>query len=296
MFHRSRFVGVLFALVTAINSALAATATTPISLSTTAYTDLGVGPIYLGAGGSDIIYQISDSQPALLSASLGTQHAGDPPVPLLGVGSTTHVWALATKAGASAVVATGSGITGYGGSGGGGGGAVTQSGAWTVGLNGTLPAFTATPTFNLGTLGGAATDANLALILAAVQANALVTANLGTIGNAATSAKQDTLLAAVQANAPIIASSNGSGTVTTGATAQNLFSGATPTNGYEICNPSATAELWVSDLTTAAPNGAGSYRVGPNGGCYTTPPAAKPAGAVSLYGATTAQAFTARKW
>lgn len=37
---------------------------------------------------------------------------------------------------------------------------VSQSGTWNVGLTGTLPAFASTPTFNLGTLNGAATAAN----------------------------------------------------------------------------------------------------------------------------------------
>lgn len=89
---------------------------------------------------------------------------------------------------------------------------------------------------------------------------------------------------------------DGSATITTGGTAQNLFSGVTPTNGYGIYNPDPANDLWVSDSTTAAANAAGSIRVPANGGYYETPPVYKPIGAVSIVGATTAQAITARKW
>ena len=102
------------------------------------------------------------------------------------------------------------------------------------------------------------------------------------------------------ANTPSVligaAGADGSTTITLGGTAQNLFAGATPTNGFEICNPDATNDLWVSDSTTAAANGTGSYRVAANGGTYTTPPGYKPIGAVSIVGAVTAQKITARKW
>jgi hypothetical protein len=39
--------------------------------------------------------------------------------------------------------------------------AATQSGAWSTGLTGSLPAFAATPTFNVGTIAGIATDASV---------------------------------------------------------------------------------------------------------------------------------------
>ncbi len=39
--------------------------------------------------------------------------------------------------------------------------AVTQSGAWNVGITGTLPAFASTPTVNLGTIAGVATESTL---------------------------------------------------------------------------------------------------------------------------------------
>lgn len=89
---------------------------------------------------------------------------------------------------------------------------------------------------------------------------------------------------------------DGSTSITTGGTAQNLFSGTTPTNGFEICNPDPSEDLWISDSTTAALNGQGSYRVAPAGGTYTTPAGYKPIGVVSAYAATTGHKITARRW
>src|SRR5258708_110285 len=50
-------------------------------------------------------------------------------------------------------------------------------------------------------------------------------------------------------------STDGSGTIAVGGTAQNLFGGATPTNGFGVYNPDATEDLWVSLFVAAAPNG-----------------------------------------
>lgn len=55
-----------------------------------------------------------------------------------------------------------------GGGGSGTGGAVTQSGTWNVGLTGTLPAFAATPTFNVGSIAGIATDASVQAVKTAL--------------------------------------------------------------------------------------------------------------------------------
>ena len=92
--------------------------------------------------------------------------------------------------------------------------------------------------------------------------------------------------------------SGASGTIAAGGSAQNILSGAEIARGWEVCNPDATNDLWVSDMGTAAPNAAGSYRVPANGGCYLTPRDGKPTvlGPVSLYGSVTGQKFSARKW
>ena len=89
---------------------------------------------------------------------------------------------------------------------------------------------------------------------------------------------------------------DGSTTIITGGTAQNLFGGKTPSNGFAIYNPDAVNDLWVSDSTTAAVNGVGSVRVIANGGGYETPPTYRPVGPVSIISASTGAKITARGW
>jgi hypothetical protein len=88
---------------------------------------------------------------------------------------------------------------------------------------------------------------------------------------------------------------DGSTTITAGGTAQNLFSGVTPPNGWSVSNPDSSEDLWVSDATMAAANGQGSIRVAA-GFVYETPVGRKPAGAVSVIGATTGHKITASYW
>lgn len=94
-------------------------------------------------------------------------------------------------------------------------------------------------------------------------------------------------------NAAGSAAADGSGAIVTGGTAQSLFGGVTPTNGYLVANNS-TATLYVSDVGTATGGGAGIPISA--GAVWQTPPGYKPPGAVSIYGATTGQAFAARRW
>ena len=89
---------------------------------------------------------------------------------------------------------------------------------------------------------------------------------------------------------------DGSTTITTGGTAQTLFGGTVPSNGFAIYNPDASGDLWISDSTTAAINGTGSLRIVANGGGYETPASYRPLGAISVIGATTGQKITARRW
>jgi hypothetical protein len=86
---------------------------------------------------------------------------------------------------------------------------------------------------------------------------------------------------------------DGSGTVSSGGTAQALFGGVLPVDGWLVANNSSTA-LYVSDVGTATSGGA-SIPIAP-GVVFATPSGYKPAGPVSLYGATTGQAFAARRW
>jgi hypothetical protein len=86
---------------------------------------------------------------------------------------------------------------------------------------------------------------------------------------------------------------DGSGTVVTGGVAQTLFAGVVPVNGYLVANNSSTI-LYVSDVGTANAGGA-SIPIAA-GAVFMTPTGYKPAGAVSLYGGATGQAFAARRW
>ena len=104
-------------------------------------------------------------------------------------------------------------------------------------------------------------------------------------------------LDAVLAVLPQAASgTDASSTITSGGTAQNLFSGATPANGFLVFNSDATEDLWISMSTTALANGTGSIRLAANGGGYETPLAMRPFHAVSIVGTTTGHEFTAISW
>lgn len=86
---------------------------------------------------------------------------------------------------------------------------------------------------------------------------------------------------------------DGSGTVSAGGTAQSLFGGIVPGNGWLVANNSS-APVYACDVGAATPGGA-SIPIAP-GAVFVTPPGYKPAGVVSLYGGTSGQAFAARRW
>ena len=90
------------------------------------------------------------------------------------------------------------------------------------------------------------------------------------------------------------AASDGSGTVATGGSAQTLF------GGHRAGKRLSGAEQFLGgavdlDVGVASAGGA-SIQIAANGGLFATPSGYKPAGAVSLYGATTGQVFAARRW
>jgi hypothetical protein len=107
----------LFALILAcalamLSPAEAATTSTSTPLVSTAYTDLGAGPIYLGADGVGVVYLIGDSQPAANASGLAVQQGAG----AIALQTTSHVWAKLVGPGrASAIVFSGSGITSAGG-------------------------------------------------------------------------------------------------------------------------------------------------------------------------------------
>jgi hypothetical protein len=94
-------------------------------------------------------------------------------------------------------------------------------------------------------------------------------------------------------NTGAAAAIDGSGTVIVGGIAQTLFAGVVPTNGYLVANNS-TATIYVSDVGAATSGGA-SIPIAA-GAVFMTPSGYKPAGAVSLWGGATGQAFAARRW
>lgn len=90
-------------------------------------------------------------------------------------------------------------------------------------------------------------------------------------------------------------SASGDTTIAAGGAAQNLFSGATPINGFRVSNPDPSEYLWISDSGAAVANGAGSEPIPPLG-WFETPPGYKPVGPVSAVAATTGHKVTARSW
>ena len=84
-----------------------------------------------------------------------------------------------------------------------------------------------------------------------------------------------------------------SGTITTGGTAQVLCAANASRKGILIQNLS-NGDLWINSLGTATA-GVGSLKIS-SGVYWESPFGGAGVGAVSILGATTAQAFTAREW
>lgn len=107
----------------------------------------------------------------------------------------------------------------------------------------------------------------------------------------ATSTKQDAIISALQG---VQASrTDRSGTITTGGAAQEVAAINANRKGFCLQNISS-GDMWLSDVGTAAPNQPsfflppGAYLEFSGNGIPTT--------AISLYGATTGQGFSAREW
>ena len=179
--------------------------------------------------------------------------------------------------------------------------AVTQSGTWTtarswnlasgsdsVSIGGTLPAFAAPPTFNLGTLNGAATAALQTSLITAIGAPMQQTG-----GTVALAAGTNTI-GAVTIGQGSTAERTAASSITTGGTAQ-LVEAATATRiGFTIQNTS-TGDLWFSTASTTPSAASPAFRL-PAGQTYQTPENWSPTGAFYIYGATTGQTFTYRSW
>lgn len=93
-------------------------------------------------------------------------------------------------------------------------------------------------------------------------------------------------------------STDGSTTITTGGTAQVLFGGATPADGFKVAFPSATSGsvCWVSDTTTTpSATTPGSYPLYEQGQ-WSTEVGEKPAGPVYITCPLTGTVISAKRW
>ena len=94
-------------------------------------------------------------------------------------------------------------------------------------------------------------------------------------------------------------STDGSTTQTTGGTAQVLFGGITPPNGFKIAIPASSTSstpCWLSDTTTTpSATTAGSYPVFQQGQ-YSTEVGEKPAGPVYINCPITGQPISPKYW
>lgn len=85
-----------------------------------------------------------------------------------------------------------------------------------------------------------------------------------------------------------------SGTIAAGTTAQSLMPANATRNGFSVQN-SSSADLWINELGGTAAASQPSIKIAA-GATYTTPYKQPCPYAVSIYGGTTSQAFTAREW
>lgn len=95
------------------------------------------------------------------------------------------------------------------------------------------------------------------------------------------------------AGAPATSLADISGTVTTGGTAQNAAAANSARRGFWIQNNSS-GDLWISTIATAVQSQP-SLKI-PPGAYYESPLGGAGTGAISIIGATTAQAFSGRQW
>jgi len=85
-----------------------------------------------------------------------------------------------------------------------------------------------------------------------------------------------------------------SGTIAAGGTAQTLMAADATRNGFSLENVSA-GDLWINDVGGTAAASQPSIKI-VSGAFYETAPGQPCQSAISIYGATTAQAFTSRSW
>jgi hypothetical protein len=84
-----------------------------------------------------------------------------------------------------------------------------------------------------------------------------------------------------------------SGTITTGGTAQVLAAANSSRRGFSLLNLSS-GDIWINELGTAAASQPSIKIV--SGAYFETPAGYGSVGVISVFGATTGQAFSAREW
>ncbi|MEH3038222.1 MAG: hypothetical protein PGN23_17275 [Sphingomonas adhaesiva] len=97
----------------------------------------------------------------------------------------------------------------------------------------------------------------------------------------------------VAARAVAVSYVDRSGTIASGGTAQVLAPAQATRRGFFVQNLSS-GDLWISSVGTAAADQP-ALRIAP-GQLYEAPAHGVPAGAISLFGATSGQSFAAREW
>lgn len=162
---------------------------------------------------------------------------------------------------------------------------------------------------------GASTEATLAALNTATgaRADAAASTDAGTfslisllkrllgkfpaLGQALAAASQPVVIASDQSALPVAVAPaayvDRSGTITAGGTAQQLMPANSARRGFFLQNNS-TADLWINP-NAAAVASQPSLKV-PAGALYESPFGGAPAGAISIIGATTGQAFSAREF
>lgn len=152
----------------------------------------------------------------------------------------------------------------------------------------------ATLTYSAGSTKPQYVDATGKACAAAAAAATGATAANQTLANT----KLDTLHTDMLARPGAATAADGSTTQTAGGTAQALFSGATPANGWKVAIPAASpgAVCWVSDTTTTpSATTAGSYPAFAQGQ-YATEPGERPSGPVYVNCPTTGMPISAKRW
>lgn len=134
---------------------------------------------------------------------------------------------------------------------------------------------------------GASTEATLAALNTKTPA----------VGQALAAASRPVVIASDQSAVPVAGAAatyvDRSGTITAGGTAQQLMPANAARRGFFLQNNS-TGDLWINP-NAAAVASQPSLKV-PAGALYESPFGGAPAGAISIIGATTAQAFSAREF